>query len=313
MGLPVHPAERIVIAMTCAEILRLDRMFTLCYAACYPRGKHYLQKAVPILMYHSVASDPRESGSPAYYGLTTTKEVFQRQMKYLHALHYKTLGIEEAYERMAGADTTCAEKAVVITFDDGFEDFMTAAFPILNRYGFTATVYLPTDYIHAERRAFSGRSCLRWNEVKALHAGGITFGSHTVSHPQLKQLGGKTIRYEMQQSKETIEGILGSRVTTFSYPYAFPEGNESFKAFLQDTLAECGYLNGVTTRIGMADRCNCRYLLPRLPVNTCDDMRLFRAKLDGYYNWMRCPQYFYKVLQNQLAPGESKWQLKYQL
>ena len=92
MSSPVHPAERIYLTMICAEILRLDRLLTLCYAACYPRRKNNLQKAVPILMYHSIASATRESGHPAYYGITTTMEVFQWQMKYLHALHYKTLG-----------------------------------------------------------------------------------------------------------------------------------------------------------------------------------------------------------------------------
>ncbi len=74
---------------------------------------------------------------------------------------------------------------MVITFDDGFADFYTNAFPLLNRYGFSATVYLPTAYIGKSAREFKGVECLTWDQVRALDRAGVEFGSHTVSHPQL--------------------------------------------------------------------------------------------------------------------------------
>ena len=76
-------------------------------------------------------------------------------------------------------------RLAVITFDDGFRDFLTAAWPSLSEFGFTATVFLPTGSIAGQRATFQDRECLTWDEVRTLRREGITFGSHTVSHPSL--------------------------------------------------------------------------------------------------------------------------------
>ena len=84
-----------------------------------------------------------------------------------------------------------AARAVVITFDDGFRDFYTAAFPVMQEHQFTATVFLPTAFIGEDRRSFKGAECLTWEEVRRLRRAGVQFGSHTVNHPRLVEWTGR--------------------------------------------------------------------------------------------------------------------------
>ena len=77
---------------------------------------------------------------------------------------------------------------MAITFDDGFRDFHTQAWPILERHCFTATMFLPTAYISEQRRSFQSKECLTWEEVRELRANGVRFGSHTVNHPMLHDM-----------------------------------------------------------------------------------------------------------------------------
>jgi peptidoglycan/xylan/chitin deacetylase (PgdA/CDA1 family) len=119
-----------------------------------------------------------------------------------------------------------------------------------------------------------------------LNTAGIEFGSHTVTHPKLKELGPAAVEEELRRSKETIEDKLGAEAASFSYPFAFPETMRPFVAAIKDTLLQCGYKIGVSTAIGAATAADDRFFLPRLPVNLSDDLRLFRAKLEGGYDWL---------------------------
>ena len=129
-----------------------------------------------------------------------------------------------------------------------------------------------------------------------MHRAGTEFGSHTVTHPQLVSLAEKQVEYEVKVSKETIEQELGCTVASFSYPYAFPETNAAFVRMLRRNLQQAGYSHGVTTIIGTAGPSDDALLLPRLPVNSCDDRALLEAKLEGGYNWLHTAQAAFKTM-----------------
>ena len=263
----------------------LDRQLTLSIFRWLPSsGAH---QHVPILMYHSV-SEEQEVVAP-YYRLATEPQRFAEQMQWLDDAGYVGISLEEAL-RFLDRVRPGGRLPVAITFDDGYRNVYTTAWPILRGRGFGATVYLPTGYIGCERKSFLGRPCLNWAEVRELQAQGVHFGSHTVSHPVLHNLPMESVESELRCSKESIEDALGQKVTGFAYPYAFPQEDRSFSRRLVDCLRECGYETCVTTVIGRAHSAGEFLRLKRLPVNSCDDRDLFMAKLRGCYDWVGSAQ-----------------------
>jgi peptidoglycan/xylan/chitin deacetylase (PgdA/CDA1 family) len=271
---------------------RIDRLATLYLVDRIQRRISDGKRSVPILMYHSIA-DEDEKEIHAYYRTATARTVFATQMSDLHNAGYTVLSLADAVGRLADSSQTMA-RDVVITFDDGYRNFYTNAFPILNQHGYTATMFLPTSQIGKSRQTFKGRECLTWGEVRELQSHGISFGSHTVTHPQLYRLDARKIEEEVVASKETIEHELGCAVESFAYPYAFPEADVEFKKQLRQTLCQAGYKYGVCTTVGRPTHGSDLLFLKRLPVNSSDDVRLFRAKLTGAYDWLGKPQYLLK-------------------
>jgi peptidoglycan/xylan/chitin deacetylase (PgdA/CDA1 family) len=276
--------------------------------------------ALPILMYHSISNDV-EGDMPAYYRTATSPRRFAEQMRFLkeNGRHGVTLqdGLKWFYRSQTGdnssdhhlsaeasakAEPSCdrrslgerktADRPVVLTFDDGFRDFYSTAWPVLHQFGFGATMYLSTAFIGESRSRvqFKGRDCLTWAEVQQLLAAGVDFGSHTVNHPKLVDLTWSQIESEICGSKSEIEQRLGSAVLSFAYPYAFPQADAAFAARFRDLLKRAGYQNCVTTEVGCVDPDYDPFRLKRLPVNNEDDSALFTAKLEGAYDWLAIPQ-----------------------
>jgi peptidoglycan/xylan/chitin deacetylase (PgdA/CDA1 family) len=273
---------------------RLDRLITL--YLCSPLARLFAGAGgnpVPILAYHSISENLFGYSHP-YYQINTSPKVFTDQMKWLRNEGYRTLDLNELPATLhSGSDLS---KCFVITFDDGYRDFLTEGWPVMHQCGFSATVFLATDRIQTSPRRIEGADYLTWQDVRELHAQGIFFGSHTVSHPDLRSLEPEEIDYELGYSKEVIEQMLGAPVRSFSYPFPFPEEDQNFTRYLSDALENHGFENGVSTIIGRATRDSSRFFLPRLPVNSWDDISLFRAKIEGGYNWMHWPQLLKKII-----------------
>lgn len=283
--------------------LRIDRLATLYVADPLRRCISNGHASIPILMYHSIA-DEDESGVHAYYRTATAVSVFASQMGSLQEAGFCAISPAEAIRCFGQPESV--KKNVVITFDDGFRNFYTDAFPVLNRYGFTATMYLPTAHIGQTRLSFKGKDCLTWDEVRELQRHGISFGSHTVTHPQLHNCDADSIKKEVFESKEVIEQELGCAVESFAYPYAFPETDVRFKARLREELRQAGYENGVCTTVGRPGPASDPFFLKRLPVNSDDDAPLFRAKLAGSYDWLAKPQYLVKAAKQWVSAGPNQ-------
>lgn len=268
-------------------VLPLDRWLTLYGVAPFrrlrPRGG---ARVLPILMYHSI-SDDREEGVRSYYRTCTSPERFAEQMKWLAANGWQGVTLRDGLAWLAGRSSS-AGQPVALTFDDGFRDLRTAAAPVLRAVGFRATAYLITDCVsdRATPAVFKGRPCLTWEDVRALHADGFEFGSHTVSHPELVRVGPRELQRQLAESRDAIARRLGVPVPGFAYPYAFPVAGRAFVARLQEVLRNTGYSHCVTTRIGRLRAGFDSVLMPRLPVNQDDDRAMLAAKLTGAYDWL---------------------------
>ena len=273
---------------------RIDRLVTLYLSHPLARTLGPDERSrVPILMYHSI-SDNLFGMSHPYFHINTLPEVFSEQMRWLRNSGFRAIGLSEVLSGLqTGADFS---KTVAITFDDGYRDFYTDALPVLKQCGFTATLFLATDRIRNTPARIEGADYLTWSDVRELHAEGIYFGSHTVTHPDLRSLGPDQLEYELGRSKEIIEDFLGTAIESFSHTFGFPEEDKDYARYLADVLCNLGYDHGVSTILGRASRKSNRFFLPRLPVNSFDDHSLFRAKLQGGYDWLHWPQLLKKMV-----------------
>ena len=279
--------------------MRIDRVATLGLfhpAARVLRGGGGAQA---ILMYHSVSETP-EAGVPAYFRLNTSPRQFSLQMDVLADSDWEVVPLADLLAPQT-APGHAGQRRVAITFDDGYEDFLTDAFPVLEKRRFPASVFLPTEYIGEHTRQFKGKRCLTWDQVRQLSKAGVHFGSHTATHPQLYSLSDMHRHEEVRQSKVEIEDRLGVAVDAFSYPFAFPQHDARFRARLRAMLEDCGYAYGVSTILGRVRPNDDRFFARRLPVNTLDDARLLRAKLEGGYDWLHGIQYMVKAFRRVTA------------
>lgn len=273
----------------------IDRLLTLCFFAPLTRIRpHTAELRIPILMYHSI-SDEREKVVHPYFQTVTTPQVFAQHMKFLYENKYKVINISQAVEYLFSANSK-ENKFVVLTFDDGYRDFYTKVFPMLDKYGFCASVFLPTSYISNNRKTFKGKECLTWLEVRELHTNGVIFGSHTVSHPNLHELKKRDMELELKLSKEKIGDQIGESIECFSYPFAFPENDKKFVRELKGMLQKSGYRYGVTTRIGTTMRKDDKHFLKRIIINNFDNSFFFKTKLNGGYDWLYKLQFFVKSI-----------------
>ena len=262
------------------------------------------KRALPILMYHSISDDAEPDTSP-YYKTSTNPALFAQHLRWLSDEGFRSVGLEEGLQlaRRGGLEQ---EKVIVITFDDGFRDFYDSAFPVLKTHGCTATVFLPTAFIGQSRQSFKNRECLTWKEVRELRAQGIQFGSHTIDHPVLYESSWNEIENQLASSRKKLEQELGEIVTSFAYPYAFPQQDQRFITAFKKLLQEQGYRYCVTTRIGRVQASDDLFSLKRLPVNNCDDKLLLLAKVRGAYDWFAYPQSWYKSARYHLGRVSRK-------
>ncbi len=179
------------------------------------------REAIPILMYHSVDA----SCSDAYRPWMLTPTVFDEHMNALAELKFTTMTVSSLVAAVGGHGSL-PERPVVITFDDGFRDFLTGALPILQRYGFRATLYVVSGTVGrtSDWLASLGeesRAMLDWSELREVASSGIEIGAHTVTHPQLDTMGRQAAFNEILGSKLRLEDNLGGAVRTFAYPHGY--------------------------------------------------------------------------------------------
>jgi peptidoglycan/xylan/chitin deacetylase (PgdA/CDA1 family) len=226
-----------------------------------PRGT----TVIPILMYHYVrtVTDPSDTVG---INLSVTPEKFAAQMQYLADNGYTTLTMREVYAILSGAQPL-PPKPIALTFDDGYRDFYTAAWPVLHKHNFKATSYIITSVIGWDQY-------MTWAMLQELDATGqVEIGSHTRTHPDLRGTGKDQRWDEIVGSKAILEEGLGHPVVSFCYPAGFYND-----AALAD-VKRAGYLTAVTTTYGNKLNVQSAFELPRVRVNGPDSLSAWAGKL----------------------------------
>ncbi len=224
---------------------------------------------IDVLMYHSISDAGGPTSMPA--------PVFAAQMKALAETGYHIANLTDLVAWREG-QLKLPEKTAIITFDDGFLDFRDAAWPVLERLGFSAIVFLPTDCL-GENESWEGansppRALMSWGDVSALSKNGAQFGSHSLTHANLTLLDRETLNTQLSQSRSRLEDALGEAVTTFAAPYGAV--NETVRSAIADH-----YAIAAGTQLGRTDDSVDVFDVPRLEMHYFRDIALWRKYLEG--------------------------------
>lgn len=230
---------------------------------------------IPILMYHQVADIPRKLDP---LGLAMPPARFEEQMRHLAQRGYHCLTLPEAV-RFVRSGRRAPTKAFVLTFDDGYQNVHSQACPILQQFGFTATVFLVAGRMGASSN-WAGQDgersalLLSWEEARDLARRRFVLGSHTLTHPPLCLLDEQSAFEEIRDSKALLEDQLGLRIDLFSYPFSDAD------ARIKRLVRSAGY------RAACGGDCGPKslYYLWRVPCLRDDAPWLFTMKASGWYN-----------------------------
>lgn len=250
-------------------IVTLVVVFALSFAA-FLRSNY----VVPVLMYHSV--NPRSDY--ALRKLIVSPQSFERQMRFLKENNYNVVTLEELGE-LLGKKKKLPPKTVAITFDDGYRDNYTYAFPVLKKYNLPATIFVIINEIGRPQGDRLG-----WEEIKQMQASGlVTIGSHTLSHAWLPDpLSDDSLRSEIFGSKALLEEKLGKAINCFSYP------GGRFNKHIRNLVQQAGYRVAVATNPGKKYPSDDLLALKRLRISpSCDNLFVFWFESNGYYNFIR--------------------------
>lgn len=191
-----------------------------------PLGRIVSRRSVPILCYHSISDRPKS----VVDSFGTPVKAFERQMKLLARLGYRTCTVREIAEALARPEPMKFDlaKPVVITFDDGYEDVVTTALPILASYGFRATVYVIPDLVggNAEWLSTSDTengvfTLATWDALRSLEARGWEIGFHTSSHRDLTVLGVDELEDEVDRGLRDFAQHMGTPAYSAAYPFGW--------------------------------------------------------------------------------------------
>ncbi|MDO8576852.1 MAG: polysaccharide deacetylase family protein [Candidatus Daviesbacteria bacterium] len=218
---------------------------------------------VPILTYHYVANNPNPKDK-ARDSLSVPPDKFEAQMDYLAKNGYTPITLDTLYGIFNGK-TSVAGKPIVLTFDDGYIDFYTIAFPILRRFNFHAVSFIPTGLV-------GGGYYMNWNQIKEIASSGlVTFEGHTVNHVNLPSLSYAAVLKELTDSKNILQANTGYPVNFVAYP------NGSTNGSVQAAARQAGYVGGVGTWYGQAWGTSLN--MPRIKVSGFWSLKEFASRL----------------------------------
>lgn len=210
------------------------------------------QLRVPILMYHYIGNNPNPADTQRT-SLSTGPVAFEEQIKYLADNGYTAISLDTLYAAFK-KQVALPNKPLIITFDDGYEDFYYNAYPILQKYNIHATVFIPTALMDQGYY-------LKWSQIQEMGASGlITFGSHGVHHYRSESLPEVSLEAELTESKQTLQSKLGVPINFFAYPYGTLNGN------VIEAVKKAGYIGAVGTWPERTQSEGTIYNMPRIRI-----------------------------------------------
>jgi peptidoglycan/xylan/chitin deacetylase (PgdA/CDA1 family) len=165
-----------------------------------------------ILMYHSIANNPSDPNA-------VSRGSFSAQMQYLADHHWKVVSLEEGMQRLQNG--LGLRKFAVITFDDGYIDFLTTALPILQQFSYPATMFVPTGLVGGRAIWDShdkSKELMNWEQVREVTRRGVAIGSHTITHAILTGCNDRTLEHELAGSLTSLRERFGSIYPALAYP-----------------------------------------------------------------------------------------------
>ncbi|MGE2836541.1 polysaccharide deacetylase family protein [Mycobacterium sp. SMC-4] len=177
---------------------------------------HELASIPLVWMYHSIAPYDEDP-----YEVTMTPQRFEKQMRWLRRRGLRGVSMSELLEAKSEGR---ARRMVGLTFDDGYQDFVTNAMPVLQRHGFTATLFVLAGRLGGDNewsRPGPSKALVTSDHVREIARSGIEIGSHGLKHVSLLKTDDAQLAEETVRSREILEDLLGERVRGFCYPYGY--------------------------------------------------------------------------------------------
>lgn len=215
---------------------------------------------IPVIAYHKI-DEPTEDIK--LRGAFTSPKNFAKQMSYLKNQGFEFYTASELIEHFRN-NGAFPRKAVALTFDDGWKDNYTNAFPVLRDLQIKATIFLVPSCVGQKSAKVVGdgeaaREHLATEEVLEMSRYGIEFGSHTLNHKLLHQIAPPEVEYEIEESKKAIENLTQKPCRVLAYPAGF------FTDTAQKAAERAGYIAAFSTVYGDTDKINL-YALNRIEI-----------------------------------------------
>ncbi len=235
-------------------------------------------QGIPVLNYHAIDNNMSEVSSR---NVSVSLTSFKEHMAWLSQEGYRSVTPAELQALLLHKKQP-AGKCVLLTFDDGYLSLYQHALEIMSGYGFTATLFLTTEYIG---RAYDQDDFyfvkhdrqLNWDELKALVAAGWSIQSHGNAHVKMNGLDQETLKREVTLSKNLIEQNLGTSVYEFAFPYGL------YNNMVINELKAAGYKFAYSVHSGKISTSSKKFHLPRIEINNMDNMDSFKIKVATGY------------------------------